>query len=152
MAPRHLSDGFREFPPCLDNAGVECLAVGGHAVARHGFVRSARAMAVWVAVSDQNAERLVQAVTKFLGTPLKEISTPRFLDTENVARFGAAPDVIEMLPKVSGIRFEETHPRRVIAETAGQKTGLICPNNLITSKRAGGRHKDMADLENPPEA
>jgi hypothetical protein len=33
MDPTHQSDDFREFLTCLNEAGVEYLVVGGHAVA-----------------------------------------------------------------------------------------------------------------------
>jgi hypothetical protein len=33
MDPLHLSDDFRDFLICLNEAGVEYLLVGGHAVA-----------------------------------------------------------------------------------------------------------------------
>jgi len=60
MDPRHLSEDFRDFLTCLNEAGVEYLVVGGHAVAYHGYVRPTRDMDVWVAVSPENAERLVR--------------------------------------------------------------------------------------------
>ncbi|NOS72586.1 MAG: hypothetical protein HOP33_22030, partial [Verrucomicrobia bacterium] len=55
MNPSHLSEDFREFLTCLNDAGVEYLLVGGHAVAYHGYVRPTRDMDVWIAVSPDNA-------------------------------------------------------------------------------------------------
>ena len=66
MDPRHLNDDFRDFLICLNEAGVEYLVIGGHAVAYHGYFRPTRDMDVWVGVSEQNADRLVAAVTAFV--------------------------------------------------------------------------------------
>ena len=51
MDPSHLSDDFRDFLTCLNDAGVEYLLVGGHAVAYYGYFRPTRDMEIWVAVS-----------------------------------------------------------------------------------------------------
>jgi len=150
MDPSHLSDDFREFLTCLNEAGVECLVVGGHAVAYHGYVRPTRVMDVWVAVSPKNAERLVQALKKFFaGAELPGLSPEWFLDGENVTRFGAVPNLIEILPRVSGAEFAGAFGRRVTAEVDGQKTNLICLDDLIATKKASARLKDLADVEQP---
>jgi hypothetical protein len=148
MDPSHLSEDFREFLTCLNEAGVEYLVVGGHAVAYYGYVRPTRDMDVWVAVSPQNAGRLVQAVKAFFsGAELAGLSPEWFLDAENVTRFGAVPNLIEILPKISGTEFAGAFTRRVSAEIDGQVVNLICLADLIANKKASGRLKDLADVE-----
>jgi hypothetical protein len=148
MDPSHLSEDFREFLTCLNEAGVEYLVVGGHAVAYYGYVRPTRDMDVWVAVSPQNAGRLVRAVqTFFSGAELAGLSPDWFLDSENVTRFGAVPNLIEILPKISGAEFAGAFTRRVTAEVDGQVVNLICLDDLIANKKASGRLKDLADVE-----
>ena len=147
MDPTHLSDDFRDFLTCLNDTGVEYLIVGGHAVAYHGYVRPTRDMDVWVAVSTDNAERLVRAVKAFFGAELKGLAKDWFLDGENVTRFGAVPNLIEILPTISGGNFGEAYARRVVTEIDGQKTNLISLTDLLANKRASGRLRDLTDVE-----
>ena len=147
MDPSHLSDDFREFLTCLNEAGVEYLMVGGHAVAYYGYVRPTRDLDVWVAVSDINAERLVQAVKSFFGAELAGLSREWFLDLENITRFGTVPNLIEILPKVSGGEFASAFSRRVTADIDSQKVNIICLDDLIANKKASARLKDLSDVE-----
>jgi hypothetical protein len=147
MDPTHLSDDFRDFLTCLNDAGVEYLIVGGHAVAYYGYVRPTRDMDVWVAVSTDNAERLVRAVKAFFGVELKGVAKEWFLDGENVTQFGAAPNLIEIVPAISGGNFSEAYARRVVTEVDGQKANLISLADLLANKRASGRLKDLTDVE-----
>jgi predicted nucleotidyltransferase len=147
MNPRHLSDDFSEFLTCLNDAGVEYLLVGGHAVAYHGYIRPTRDMDVWVAVSPVNADRLVRAVNSFFGGALPGLAREWFLDVENITSFGAVPNLIEILPKVSGQDFESAFARRVVATIDGQTVNLISLEDLIANKMASARLKDLADVE-----
>ena len=147
MDPTHLSDDFRDFLTCLNEAGVEYLIVGGHAVAYYGYVRPTRDIDVWIAVSPDNAEKLVRAVNAFFGAPLQGLAKEWFLDHENVTRFGAVPNLIEIVPTISGGNFKEAYARRVSAEIDGQKAHLISLDDLLANKRASGRPKDIADVD-----
>jgi hypothetical protein len=147
MDPRHLSDDFRDFLTCLNEAGVEYLLVGGHAVAYHGYFRPTRDMDVWVGVSVENADRLVRAINAFFGGRLEGVTQEWFLDGENVTRFGAVPNLIEILPKVSGGDFQKAYERRLTDEVDGQSVKLICLEDLLANKRASARLKDLADVE-----
>jgi len=147
MDPRHLSDDFRDFLTCLNEAGVEYLLVGGHAVAYHGYFRPTRDMDVWVAVSVENADRLVNAINAFFGGHLEGVTREWFLDRENVTRFGAVPNLIEILPKVSGGDFQHAYERRVTDTVDGQPVKLISREDLLANKKASARLKDLADVE-----
>lgn len=147
MDPRHLSDDFHDFLTCLNEAGVEYLLVGGHAVAYHGYVRPTRDMDVWVAVSPENADRLVRAIDSFFGGQLAGLSRDWFLDGENVTRFGAVPNLIEILPRVSGGDFANAFARRVVATIDGQTVNIVSLDDLVANKKASARLKDLADVE-----
>jgi len=147
MDPTQLSDDFRDFLICLNEAGVEYLLVGGHAVAYHGYVRPTRDMDIWISVSAENANRVVQAVKSFFGCELEGLSEQWFLDLENVTRFGAVPNLIEIVQKISGGNFAEAFSRRITAVIDGQATNLISLNDLIANKKASARLKDLADVE-----
>jgi hypothetical protein len=147
MDPSHLSDDFRDFLTCLNEACVDYLVVGGHAVAYYGYVRPTRDMDDWVAVSPQNAERLVTAVRKFFRTQLEGLAPEWFLDRDSVTRFGAVPNQIEILPSVTSGDFAVAYARRMTAEIDGLIVNLISLEDLIANKKASGRLKDLADIE-----
>ena len=147
MDPRQLSDDFRDFLISLNEAGVEYLLMGGHAVAHYGYVRPTTDLDVWVAVSEDNAGKLVTAVRHFFGADLPGLEKGWFLDPENVTHFGARPNYIEILPKVSGLEFRDAYPRAETVEMDGIPTRLISLADLLTNKRASGRAKDLADLD-----
>jgi len=147
MDPRHLSDDFQDFLTCLNEAGVEYLLMSGHAVAYHGYVRPTRDMDVWVAVSPENADRLVSAVNSFFGGQLPGLTREWFLDCENITRFGAVPNLIEILPKVSGGDFAKAFAKRIVATIDGLPVNLINLDDLVANKKASGRLKDLADVE-----
>lgn len=147
MDPTQLSNDFRDFLICLNEAGVEYLVVGGHAVAFHGYIRPTRDMDVWVAVSPDNAARLVRAVNVFFCGELPGLAPEWFLDAENTTRFGAVPNLIEIIPQVSGGDFTKAFARRIQAVIGGQPVNLICLDDLIANKQASARLKDLADVE-----
>ena len=147
MDPSYLSQDFREFLTCLNEAGVEYLVVGGHAVAYHGYIRPTRDMDVWVAVSQVNAGKIVQAVKSFFGADLPGLAPDWFMDAENTTRFGAVPNLIEIIPTISGGQFDLAFARRVEALIDGQRVNLINLDDLIANKKASARLKDLADVE-----
>jgi len=52
--------------------------------------------------------------------------------------------------RCSGLEFSQAYPRRVEAEIDGEPVKMICLAGLKTNKRASGRNKDLADLDNLP--
>lgn len=63
---------------------------------------------------------------------------------------GEAPLRIEILNWASGVDFDECYRERIIDTLDGVEVSLIGLNHLKTNKRASGRLKDLADLEELP--
>lgn len=147
MDPRHLPPDFREFLECLNAAGVEYLLVGGHAVAFHGYPRTTSDMDVWMNPTHENATRVLAAVQRFFGLPMEGLTAAHLLDPENVTHFGARPNLIEILNRISGGEFPSAWARRVPVNYDGVPTHIISLKDLRQNKAASGRHKDLADLE-----
>lgn len=150
MDPKHLSDDFRDFLKCLNEAGVDYLLIGGHAVAYHGYVRPTTDMDIWIALDRSNAEKAVAAIKNFFGTEMTGLTPEWFLDPEHVSRFGARPNMIEILTRIDGGDFNSAFKRRVCVEIDGVSANIIALADLKTNKRASGRNKDLADLDNLP--
>ena len=150
MDPKSLSADFRDFLKSLNDHGVEYLLIGGHAVAYHGYVRPTQDMDVWIAVSPNNAERMVAAVEAFFGCKLEGLAPEFFLDREQVTRFGVRPNLIEILTKIDGCDFLAAYSHRVVGELDDSCVNIIALADLKKNKKASGRNKDLADLDNLP--
>jgi hypothetical protein len=150
MDPKALSADFRDFLKCLNDHGVEYLLIGGHAVAYHGYVRPTQDMDVWIAVSPQNAQRMVTAVEAFFGCKLQGLAPEWFLDTEQVTRFGVRPNLIEILTRIDGGEFRTAFSRRIVSEFDGLPVNVIGLADLKKNKKTSARNKDLADLDNLP--
>lgn len=150
MDPKHLPPDFREFLECLNAAGVEYLLVGGHAVAFHGYSRATSDMDIWINRTRENAERVVAAVQKFFDDEMRGLTLEQLLDEATVTHFGARPQLIEILGKISGGDFVEAWPKKITTDYDGILTTIIGLIELKKNKKSAGRAKDLADLENLP--
>ena len=151
MAKRQLTPEFREFLECLNRAGVEYLLVGGFAVNHYGYHRFTEDIDFWIAVSVANFDRVLEAVRLFFGENLDGLDRS-FLEHNETLYLGRVPTKIEVIQNASGLVFADAYTRRVETEIEGLPVKLISLADLRANKRASGRHKDLADLENLPEA
>jgi hypothetical protein len=143
-----LPPDFKEFLRLLRAEGVRYLLVGGWAVIYHGYPRPTNDFDIWVAVNPKNADRIVRALRKF-GF---DVSLPAetFLQTDKIVRIGSEPNLIEIMTSASGVRFEDCYRERLETTLDNEPVDLISLQNLRTNKRAAGRLKDLADLEELP--
>ncbi len=65
MDEQALPDDFKEFLRLLTEAEVEYLLIGGYAVGYHGYPRTTADMDIWVAISPNNARKLVGVFLRF---------------------------------------------------------------------------------------
>lgn len=125
------------------------MLVGGFAVNHYGYHRSTEDIDFWIAVSDANFERLLAAVRVFFEGDLEGLDI-KFLRNNEALFLGGVPNKIEVFKHCSGLEFSEAYPRRVETKIDGVPVKMICLNDLKINKRASGRHKDLADLDNLP--
>jgi hypothetical protein len=149
MDPKSLTRDFKEFLQCLNARDVDYLVIGGHAVAFHGYPRATADLDVWVAVSRGNADRLVGALRDF-GFAGSDLTPDLFLQIDRIVRMGVPPNRIEIQTGIDGVRFSECQPRAAQAELDGVRIHFISLEDLKTNKRASGRNKDLADLDQLP--
>lgn len=98
-----------------------------------------------------NAERLFATLQEFWGGPVPAVSAPAELAVEGmVFQFGRPPNRIDLLSNVSGIQFEQAWDARLEARLVGGNEDIPLPfvglSDLVASKRAAGRPKDLEDL------
>ncbi len=149
MATIHLPSDFKEFLKLLNAHQVEYLLIGGYAVGYHGYPRATVDMDIWIAMSPANSQRIVTVLKEF-GFELPELSPELFLEEWQIIRLGVPPVRIELATTVSGVNFSECYAERVEDVLDDVKVNLISLKHLKINKKACGRHRDLADLENLP--
>jgi hypothetical protein len=149
MAEIELHPDFKDFLKLLTFHEVEYLLVGGYAVGYHGYPRATGDMDIWIAVSEDNAEKITSVIRDF-GMPEKEVSKKLFLEKRKVIRMGFPPVRIEIITGASGVDFSECYPKREIITIDGIPVNFISLQDLKTNKSACGRYKDLEDLEHLP--
>jgi len=105
-------------------------------------------MNLWIRATPENADRTIAAVRRFFDQDLPGLTRDQLLDPETVTHFGARPFLIEILNRVSGADFATAWSRRVQTVYDTVPVNIIGIEDLKINKRASGRAKDQADLEN----
>jgi predicted nucleotidyltransferase len=141
-----LNQDFREFVELLNSNNVKYLIVGGYAVAFHGHPRYTKDLDVWLELSEENAERVVQALRDF-GFGSLNFTKEDFLLTGQVVQLGYPPSRIDLINSPDGVDFAECFASRIEVEIEGLKISVINLENLKKNKKASGRLQDLADLE-----
>jgi hypothetical protein len=144
-----LANDYKEFLRLLRAHGVEYLLIGGWAVAYHGYPRATYDLDVWIATSPANANRVVKALSEF-GFNVPDLSMDLFLQPDKIVRMGVEPQRIEVMTSVSGVEFDECYRERIETTLNDVPVSLINLRDLKINKKASGRLKDLADLEQLP--
>lgn len=141
-----LDKDFREFVELLNSTNVEYLLVGGYALAAHGHPRYTGDIDFWVNPTEDNAARLMSALTQF-GFGNVGLSERDFLQPDAVVQLGYPPARIDLLTTIDGVSFDACYSRRRHVTLSGVTLALIDVDDLRANKRAAGRPKDIADLD-----
>lgn len=146
MAKITLQKDFQEFLSLLIRNEVRFLVVGGYAVGVHGYPRFTGDLDIFVAISNENAARLVTVFREF-GFDLPELSKEPFMESRRIVEIGREPTKIQVMTNISGLTFDEAWPSRVTVELGGLRVPFIGYSDLLRNKRASGRAKDAVDAE-----
>ena len=144
-----FNQDFQEFLLALNEKKVNYVLVGGYSVIYHGFPRTTGDLDLFVEVSNNNYDKLVQAFELFK-MPTFDMTEDSFLNqsTINVYTFGRPPVCIEILKEISGFTFQEINENAIQTVFEGIPMKIIHLNDLRRNKKLSGRSKDLNDLEN----
>ena len=142
-----LSKDFKEFVTLLKEHDAEYMIVGGYAVGVHGYPRYTGDLDIWLNPTLANAERVLRAITDF-GFGSFKLSTDDLTKEDNVIQFGQPPLRIDLLTSIDGVAFEDCYANRKEVKFDGLSMNFIGYHDLVTNKKASGRHRDLDDLEN----
>jgi len=137
---------FKEFLQLLNLKKIEYLVVGGYAVGYHGYPRATGDMDIWIAINEQNAMKMVEAMKEF-GFDPPELQKELFLKEQKVIRMGVPPMRLEIFTSIDGVNFKTCFNNRVIADFGDFKVNFISKDDLLINKRASGRPQDLVDFD-----
>ncbi|MEO7330909.1 MAG: DUF6036 family nucleotidyltransferase [Minicystis sp.] len=130
----------------FSSSNVEYLVVGGWAVSVHSEPRFTKDLDLLIGTAEDNLERAAHAL-KLFGAPESIVSQARALAPDEFLFFGVPPARVDLLRTIPGVQFDEAFARRIDVELDGATVHIVSKQDLIASKRAAGREKDLRDLQ-----
>jgi predicted nucleotidyltransferase len=143
MAGRQLPEDFKEFLKYLNSNKVKYLLIGGWAVGVHANPRLTADMDFLIGVDEKNIENMISALEDF---GIKGAKKEFFTKEDNAFKIGRPPLRIDILNKALGIDFEKCYARKKVIKLDGIGVKVISKADLIKSKLAANRAKDLADV------
>jgi hypothetical protein len=113
-----LNKHFQDFLGLLEKRKVEYVIVGGYAVGIHGFPRYTGDLDVLVAISRENAGRLLDVFAEFGFESLK-LRMEDFLEPDTVVEAGREPMKIKVITGIDGISFDRCRTDRILLDVPG---------------------------------
>ncbi len=141
-----LPKDFKELLELLNRHRVRYLLIGGYAVGLHGYARATNDIDIVIADDSENAERVVDALTEF-GFGGSELSPELFIRKGSLVVMGVEPVAIDILNYLTGGDFDQAYSRRRTVKAEDIEINLISYADLLANKKATGRLKDLADVE-----
>ncbi len=128
----------------LDKHNVHYLVIGGIAAVLHGVPRATFDLDILIEATPENAGRLLRALAEAgLGTATL-ISAEALLRHEIVVFQDRVR--IDVQTSTPGITFEEAWARRETMNYRGTRFFVLSKEDLIASKKAAGRPRDLEDV------
>ena len=140
-----LNPDFKEMLSCLKDEEVDFLIVGAYALAAHGFPRATGDLDIWVRNSSENAQKVMQAVTRF-GAPVSQFSIDDFTAPDTIVQLGVEPCRIDLLTGIDGVSFDEAWQGKVKITISDLEIDVLSKEHLLKNKLAAGRDKDQGDI------
>lgn len=132
---------FEDLLHLLGKHRVRYLVIGGLAFIYHAKPRYTKDMDLWVDPSEDNVKRANIALAEF-GSPY--LLNPA--NKEEILQLGVAPDRIDLLREVKGVRFATAWKNRIRGKYGKASVNWIDLNNLLRIKSFINhpRHQDDA--------
>ena len=147
MVMIRIPQDFKELLQLLNSKKIEYLVIGGYAVAFHGHPRATGDLDIWIAISEENAHKIVEALREF-GFETPDLKDEIFLEKDKNIRMGNEPLRVEMLTSIDGVEFNECYKNRKAVTIDNIEINFISLEDLKKNKKASGRLQDLADIEN----
>jgi len=141
-----MFEDFKELLSAFNAHEVRYLIVGGYAVSLHAEPRATKDLDILISADAENGEAIYAALAEF-GAPVGGLSAKDFTEPDNFFRMGTPPVMVDILPRISGIDFEDAWQRRVNIQIDDTLTvPFISRQDLLVAKISAGRAQDLADV------
>ena len=135
-----LTDVFASF----QKHRVRYVVIGGIAAVLHGVPRATFDLDILIEASAENAQRLLDALTEInFATALLTTADDLIAHEITIFKDRVRIDVQTSTP---GLRFEDAWQRRIAMTYQGQDFYVASKEDLVASKRAAGRDRDIEDV------
>jgi len=131
----------------LNENNVKYLIVGGYAVGFHGYPRYTKDLDIWLLVSEENAENVMNSLKQF-GFGGVGLHKSDFLKLDEFVQLGYPPNRIDLVTSCDGVVFDNCYKSKIEVEIDNISISFIDLKNLRKNKKASGRPQDIADLDN----
>ncbi|MEI6614859.1 MAG: DUF6036 family nucleotidyltransferase [Chrysiogenales bacterium] len=128
-----IEKDFKEFIELLNKSSVRYLIVGGYAFAFHAEPRFTKDIDFFVEGSEENAERLLNALAGF--------------GFKSIGQLGVPPVRIDLMTSVTGLDFAPAWENRVTGNYGDIPAFFVSKADLIRNKMAVGRKQDLSDID-----
>jgi len=128
----------------LNSHEVRYVVIGGIAAILHGVPRATFALDILIDPTEDNAQRLLDALDA-AGLGTASLTTVEELLANEITVFKDYVR-IDVQTRTPGIAFAEAWQRRETRQVGGELLHALCRADLIASKRAAGRAVDLEDV------
>src|ERR1035441_8096022 len=101
-----MHQDFKELLSAFNAGQVRYLIVGGYAVSFHAQPRATKALDIFIGADAENSKAVYAALAKF-GAQIEGLSAQDFAEPDNFFRMGTPPVMVDIMPKISGVEFED---------------------------------------------
>jgi hypothetical protein len=142
-----MHQDFKELLSAFNAGQVRYLIVGGYAVSFHAQPRATKNLDILIGADAENSKAVFAALARF-GAPVEGLSAKDFAEPDNFFRMGTPPVMIDIMPKISGVEFEEEWRRRVDVRIDDDlSVPFISREDLLVAKLSAGRAQDLIDVD-----
>lgn len=133
----------------FDLEKLEYIIIGGFAVNIYGYNRNTGDMNVFFKDTLENRLKLNKALKASKLIEFPNVETMQFIPgyTDVNIGFGMRLDLMTSVKGLEDISFDELFNNATVVEITGVKVNFIDYENLIRSKFAANRTKDILDIE-----
>ena len=140
-----LPKDFKEFIELLNKNNVRYIVIGGYAVVYHGYVRSTNDIDIWIDIREDNIENILKALDDF-GFSSLNLKESDF-SPDQIIQLGYPPNRIDLITTPAGIDFDTCYQSKEQVAIDKISINIIDVENLLKSKKASNRTRDLADIE-----
>ena len=133
-----------ELAAAFSQEDVDYLFIGKSGAILLGYPETTQDVDIFLPRSRENAERVIRAL-RTLGFQLDAATTMSILTGSEIILLKSGPFALDLIHSADGIEsFEAAKVRRILQDGRFPVASL---EDIISSKRATGREKDLSDLK-----